>query len=83
MTNNKPEPAIKDYCDSFSADIKAIDDFLEHMNKHITETPLGGYDTEEESTVKITVGSKTIDLYDHAALIQSLMDALEHLKSEL
>jgi hypothetical protein len=59
-----------------------VDDFINHINQHIANQPVGGYDAEQ-SRVAITVGSKTFEFYDHAALMQSLLDSLEYLKTEL
>lgn len=60
-----------------------VDEFLRHINKHIAETPIGGYTDPTKSSVEIRVGYKSWHFYDHAALIQSIIDALEHLKTEM
>lgn len=59
-----------------------VNDFINHINHHIANQPVGGYDAEQ-SRVAITVGGKTFEFYDHAALMQSLLDGLEYLKTEL
>ena len=65
-----------------SADERATDEFISHINQHIVNTPVGGYEAEQ-SRVAITVGDKTFEFYDHAALMQSLLEGLQHLKTEL
>ena len=62
-----------------AADIKG---FLQHLDKHIAEQPPGGYNIKQ-STIKITVGEKTLITYDHAALVSGLIDVLHYLEQEL
>lgn len=65
------------------ADKQLIDGFIDSLHQHIIKTPIGGYLSAEESQVIITVGKQSLVYYDHAALMQSLLDSLEHLKTEL
>lgn len=58
---------------------EAIEDFLQHIYSSINAGP----NSVDDDTVLIMAAGKIIKLYDHAALIQGLIDALEYLKSEL
>ena len=63
-------------------DLKKVKDFLAQLEDHVMFAPAGGYDTEE-SRVTITVGSKSLDFYDHAYLIGDLITTMRGLLTEI
>ena len=58
-------------------DLKAVDGFIEALSDAANNIADGGCD------VIITVGNIQLKAYDHAALIQGLLDAVEYFRAEL
>jgi riboflavin synthase len=58
-------------------DLKAVAGFIKALSDAANNIADGGCD------VIITVGNIQLKAYDHAALIQGLLDAVEYFKTEL
>lgn len=58
-------------------DLKAVDSFIKALSDEIINNITDGCE------VIITVGNIQLKAFDHAALIQGLIDAVEYFKTEL
>ena len=70
------------YKKSLDPEIYAVTIFERHINDYIGKMPIGGYTDREYSSVSITVGGQTLVTYDHAAMINGILEALRYFKAE-